>query len=237
MLNLHSKHIAEIVLNRPEALNAFNTQLLKELAQDLEAASEEDFLRVLIIRGAGEKAFSAGADLKERAKMETEETASFVHEINSVFDQVEDFPVPTIAFINGVALGGGLELALACDMRIAAPHALLGLPECSLGIIPGAGGTQRLQAVVGYAKAAELIFSARRLKADEALQIALVNRVSDNPDELAEEIARCSGNSLHLAKRAMITGEEWEAYEDAMDSPDRLEGLKSFQEKRKPVFE
>ncbi len=228
--------IHEITLNRPEVHNALNRALLEQLESSVKQVSQMKDVRVLVIRGEGEKAFSAGADLKERAHMSLDETRQFIHHINRVFNAVEALEIPTIAFINGFAFGGGLELALACDMRVIAPHAQLGLTECSLGIIPGAGGTQRLPRVVGYARAAELIFSARKLNATQALAIGLVNSISDSPKDLTEQIAGCSGNSLRLAKQAMKTGQEFKAYEGVLGHPDRLEGLAAFREKRMACF-
>jgi enoyl-CoA hydratase/carnithine racemase len=183
---------------------------------------------VLVIRGEGNRAFSAGADLKERASMSLDQTRSFLKKINQVFDLVSNLPIPTIAYINGFAFGGGLELALACDIRVMAPHAQTGLTECALGIIPGAGGTSRLPNVIGYAKACELIFSAKRIGAEEALKIRLVNQISDSALELASKIAACSLTSLKAAKEAMKTGDVAKCYEQVLNSPERLEALKAF---------
>ena len=232
-------HIAEITLDRQEVLNALNRSLLDSLEANIAQVSKNPNLRLLVIRGAGEKAFSAGADLKERAHMTLEDTRGFINHINRVFDAIETLEIPTVAFINGVAFGGGLELALACDMRVMSPQAELGLTECSLGIIPGAGGTQRLPKLIGYAKAAELIFSAKRVSAQEALQLGLINHVADMLSEtskLTQSIAKCSRNSLRLAKQAMKTGQEFKAYEQVLEHPDRLEGLAAFKEKRLPCF-
>jgi enoyl-CoA hydratase/carnithine racemase len=236
MLNQHSKNIAEITLERPEVHNALNAALLEQLENSVKEVSQMKDARVLVIRGAGDKAFSAGADLKERAHMSLDQTREFIHHLNRVFDAVEGLEIPTIAFINGIAFGGGLELALACDMRVIAPHAQVGLTECSLGIIPGAGGTQRLPRVIGYSRAAEMIFSARKLNAADALAMGLVNSISDSPKGFAEQIVRCSGNSLRLAKKAMKTGQEFKAYEGVLEHPDRLEGLAAFKEKRTAHF-
>lgn len=216
--------ICEITLNRPEVLNAMNGALLDELLERELGVKT----KVLIIRGAGEKAFSAGADLKERVNMSFDETRAFLKKINAVFDQVENLPIPTIAFMNGLAFGGGLELALACDIRVMAPHAQTGLTECALGIFPGAGGTGRLPKVVGYAKACELIFSAKKINAEEALKIGLVNQISDSALELASKIASCSLTSLKAAKEAMRTGEIAKCYEQVLTSPERQEALNKF---------
>src|SRR3989338_6193808 len=161
------KTCLELTLNRPEVFNALNMELLGELESVLQNLPP---LKVLMIRGASDKAFSAGADLKERIKMSLDDTRVFLKKINHVFNLIENLPFPTIAYLNGLAFGGGLELALACDMRVIAPQAQTGLTECALGIFPGAGGTGRLPKVIGYAKACELIFSAQKINAEEALK-------------------------------------------------------------------
>lgn len=221
-----NQEIAQITLNRPEVLNALNTALLVELGETL--SSLKPHLKVIVLRGAGEKAFSAGADLKERVGMSFDQTRDFLKQINAVFDKIAHLPIPTIAYINGFALGGGLELALACDIRVMALEAQTGLTECALGIFPGAGGTGRLPQVIGYAKACELIFSAQKITAQEALRIGLVNQISDSPLELASQIALCSLTSLKAAKEAMKTGEVARCYEQVLNSPERLEALKIF---------
>ena len=227
------KSICEITLNRPEVLNALNGALLDELTSPLTPLHQvERGIKVLIIRGAGEKAFSAGADLKERVNMSFDDTRAFLRKINAVFDQIENLPIPTIAYMNGLAYGGGLELALACDIRVMAPHAQTGLTECALGIFPGAGGTGRLPKVIGYAKACELIFSAKRIDAEEALKIGLVNQIGDSALELASKIAACSLTSLKAAKDAMKTGEIARCYEQVLNSPERHEALKKFTSNR-----
>ncbi|MEI6805952.1 MAG: enoyl-CoA hydratase-related protein [Myxococcaceae bacterium] len=224
-----NQEIAELTLNRPEVLNALNMAMLDELTSSLAPLQQlERGIQVLIIRGAGERAFSAGADLKERAGMTLDQTRDFLVKINHVFDLIANLPIPTIAHINGFAFGGGLELALACDMRVMAPHAQTGLTECALGIIPGAGGTSRLPSIIGYAKACELIFSAKRIGAEEALKIGLVNQTEDSALELASKIALCSLTSLKAAKEAMKTGEVARCYEQVLNSPERLEALKVF---------
>lgn len=222
-----NESVAEITLNRPEVLNALNLALLDELRSALGSLDSKN-IKVLVIRGAGERAFSAGADLKERAGMTFEQTRGFLTKINQVFDQVSSLPFPTVAYLNGLAFGGGLELALACDIRLMAPHAQTGLTECSLGIIPGAGGTSRLQTVLGYAKACELIFTAQKISAQEALALGLVNQLSTNPSEFICKIDACPKTSLWAAKEAMKTGEVARCYEQVLNSPERLEALKKF---------
>jgi methylglutaconyl-CoA hydratase len=246
-------NIAVVTLKRPESLNALNRQLLEELrAVAFDLASNRG-IRAVVFTGAGDKAFCAGADLKERKDMSLDDTRKFVSLISDVFTQIAKLPMPTIAAINGVAFGGGLELALACDMRVMQAGKEVGLTECALGIIPGAGGTQRLPRLVGEAKAKELIFSARRVGADEAAAIGLVNRVAGQDEtafdialELAKQIAKCAPLSVRSAKEAIDQGAgrqledglkiEARCYEAIVTSEDRAEGLKAFAEKRTPSF-
>lgn len=218
----------EITLQRPEVLNALNMPLLKELETALTLVSESKRPKVLIIRGSGEKAFSAGADLKERSGMSLDDTRVFLKLINKVFNLIENLPMPTIAYLNGLALGGGLELALACDMRVMAAHAQVGLTECALGIIPGAGGTGRLPRIIGYSKACELIFSAQKINSPEALKLGLANQIAASAQELALSIAKHPNSSLNAAKQAMKTGKESECYEQVINSPERLAALEKF---------
>lgn len=237
---------------RPKALNAINRQLLKDLSKELDAISSTT--RAVLIIGEGETAFCAGADLKERKGMTLDETREFVTAIGQVFRQLELLPVPTIAAMNGVAFGGGLELALACDFRIAAANSRMGLTECALGIMPGAGGTQRLPKLIGPSKAAEMIFTAKVIDAYSALQLGLVNYVEPSVPsmltkamQLADGIKRCAPLSVMAAKRAMQRGpdlamdealaEELAAYETLIGTEDRVEGLSAFAEKRAPVYQ
>lgn len=213
-----------------------------------------DRVRVVILKSNVQGAFCAGADLKERAQMTQAETAAFVHELRTTFTELENLPVPTIACINGAALGGGLELALACDIRIAerGPKVLLGLPETGLAIIPGAGGTQRLPRIIGVCKAKELVFTARKLNPDEAEKIGLVNYAVE-PDqsyskalEIATEIIANGPLAVRMAKVAVQEGMqmdrntgmvlEQQCYAQIIPTKDRLEGLKAFVEKRKPLY-
>src|SRR5438477_1871523 len=169
--------IALVTLDRPERMNALSRALVARLGElGREIAGQAD-VRLVIVTGAGDKAFCAGADLKERAGMTEDEVRALLLAYESELGWLETIPVPTIAAINGAALGGGLELALLCDLRVAAQHAVLGLPETSLGVIPGAGGTQRLPRLLGEARAKELILRAARLSASEALILGLVNQV------------------------------------------------------------
>ena len=254
LLSELSDGILTLTLNRPEALNAFSRELLDTLSMAIEEANFNTEARVVIITGSqGEKAsFSTGADLKERAAMTEDEVKRFIFKIRNTFTAVENLNKPVIAAVNGFAFGGGLEIALACDFRIAAEEARMGLTETSLAIIPGGGGTQRLPRIVGIARAKELILMARRITAQEALAIGLVNRVVPGEQlipvcrDLAAEIARNGPIAIQQAKFAINKGMdasievglniESNAYWHCIPTEDRLEGLKAFREKRKPEY-
>ncbi|MDP3098685.1 MAG: enoyl-CoA hydratase-related protein [Syntrophales bacterium] len=246
-----------LTLNRPEAMNCFNFDLLAALDDVIREANFDMDLRCIIITGAGgedpkKASFSTGADLKERRTLSPDQVRRFIFTIRNTFTAVEQVRVPVIAAINGFAFGGGMELALACDLRIASSNVIMGLTETSLAIIPGAGGTQRLPRIIGIAKAKELIFTARRIDARMALDIGLVNRVVE-PAELmpaarvlAQEIAKNGPIGVSQAKFAINCGMEAslgvalplesKAYEVTIPTKDRLEALAAFAEKRKPVF-
>jgi methylglutaconyl-CoA hydratase len=249
---LQENGIAIVTLNRPEAANALSTALLNELSELLGDLAFQKDVRVVIVTGAGEKVFCAGADLKERAGMSETEVRKTVALIRETINQVEQLPQPVIAALNGSAFGGGLELALACDIRVAVDTAQLGLTETSLGIIPGAGGTQRLPRLIGIGKAKELIFTAKRITTQEAAQIGLVEYVVPRAQlmekalEIATQIAANAPIAVRQAKLAvnrsldvdLVTGLRLEqmAYEVTIPTKDRLEGLQAFKEKRKPVY-
>lgn len=244
--------VAVVVFTRAEAANALSVQMLQEINEALEAIHYDHSIRAVIVTGEGEKAFCAGADLKERKGMNEEETRKTIALIGKTVNHFESLAQPVIAAINGVAFGGGLELALACDIRMASSTAKIGLTETALGIIPGAGGTQRLPRLIGMGKAKELIYTARRLSAEEAYQYGIIEHIVEPQDlleqakELAREIAKNAPLSLIQAKTAINQGMQTDistglqieslAYSRLLHTEDRLEGLKAFQEKRSPVY-
>ncbi len=232
--------------------NSLTVAFLRDLRGRVEAAGADRTLRAVVLTGAGDRAFCAGADLKERARMTDAEVHGFHAAVRDGLRGIERAPQPFVAALNGVALGGGLELALACDLRIAAEGVEVGLPEVGLGIIPGAGGTVRLPRLVGVARAKDLILTARRVGAAEALAMGLLSRVvpaarlREDAVALAEQVARNAPISLRQAKRAVDDGFhlsldealalENRLYQDCLASKDRVEALRAFAEKRPPVF-
>jgi len=244
--------IAILTLNRPEVMNSFNFAMLHALKEQIEALKFNTNIRVVIITGSGQKAFCAGADLKERTTYSESQVKTFIFTIRNLFTSIENLNKPVMAAINGVALGGGTELALACDIRIASMNALMGLTETRLAIIPGAGGTQRLPRLIGRGKAKELIFTGRRVDAQEALQIGLVNQICEQESlldeclKMAAMICEAGPIAIEQAKYAINYGLETDlhtglgiesnAYWVTIPTEDRLEGLAAFQEKRKPVY-
>jgi enoyl-CoA hydratase len=238
-----------ITINRPEALNAINRALLNELNEILDDVDLET-TRCLVITGAGEKAFVAGADIAEMCCMNESEARIFSETGNALFRKIETFPVPIIAAINGYALGGGNELALSCDIRICSENAVFGQPEADLGITPGFGGTQRLARVIGStSKAKELLFTCRNIKAEEALQIGLVSTVYPQVDLLAEAIKmadRIAGHApiaIRNIKKAVNEGldmpiedaiqHEVNLFGNCFTTEDQKEGMQAFLERRK----
>ncbi len=243
--------IATLTIDRQDKLNAINPQVVEEIGQsliDLEAAGP----RVIIVTGAGDRAFVAGADITAMSQMDAIEAKRFAELGHAAMALLDRSPIPTIAAVNGFALGGGCEIALSCDIRIAAENALFGFPEVGLGILPGMGGTQRLPRLIGPALAKELIFSARRVGAEEAKDIGLVNRVVPEGGalsaarELASEIAANGPTAVRHAKAAankaldidLISGLEYEADQFAIlfATEDSKEGMGAFAERRKPEF-
>ena len=244
--------ILTLTLNRPDIMNSLNFSLLHALRDQIEAVRSRSDIRVVIITGSGERAFCAGADLKERATLQPEQVKEFIFTIRNLFTSIEQLNKPVIAAVNGIALGGGTELALASDIRIASNTASMGLTETRLAIIPGAGGTQRLPRLVGKGKAKELIFTGQRLDAQEALKIGLVNKICDQKDlldeckKMADMICETGPIAIEQAKYAINYGMETDiqtglaiesnAYWVCIPTEDRLEGLAAFKEKRKPVY-
>ena len=242
--------ILTLTLNRPEALNALNAQVLDDLDAALDAV-DLNTVRCLIFTGTGDKAFAAGADIAAMANMTPEEAAAFSRRGNEVFRRIETFPLPTIAAVNGYALGGGCELAMACDMRLCSETAVFGQPEVTLGITPGFGGTQRLMRLVGMGKAKELIFSARNVKAPKALEIGLVNAVYP-PEELlpaakklGARIAKNAPIAVRACKAAMNEGidlpmdeavdAEIREFSGCFETEDQKRGMAAFLSKQKNV--
>ncbi len=244
--------VATVTLNRPGVMNSMNFALLHALRDQIEAFRFRRDIRVIIITGSGDKAFCAGADLKERATLAADQVREYIFTIRNLFTAIEQLNKAVIAAVNGIALGGGTELALASDIRIAGANASMGLTETRLAIIPGAGGTQRLPRLVGRGKAKELIFTGQRIDAREALRIGLVNKVCEQEDLLAEcrkmaaMICETGPIAIEQAKYAINYGLETDintglaiesnAYWVCIPTEDRLEGLAAFKEKRKPVF-
>ncbi|HLO12201.1 MAG TPA: enoyl-CoA hydratase-related protein [Pseudoneobacillus sp.] len=245
-------HIGYVTINRPDVLNCFNFETLIELGEVVDHIKQHPDVRVVIFTGAGEKAFSAGADLKERKNLSESDVRRNVRKIRDVFHAIAELPQPTIAAINGFAFGGGFELLLACDFRISVEQAIMGLTEVSWGIIPGAGGTQRLTRLIGEMKAKELILTARKISAYEAHHCGILTKVvSRNSliptcEKLAHEILQNAPIAVQQAKYAIGQGVgvdieigleiEAKAYEATIPTKDRLEALAAFNEKRKPVF-
>ena len=248
------ENVALLTLTREDRRNALSRDTLTALGEAGRNLASDPSLRAVVITGKGERAFCAGADLKERAQMSEQEVRAQLLEYRQHLAWIDPSPVPVIAAINGAALGGGLELALLCDLRVAAPHAELGFPETSLGIIPGAEGTQRLPRLIGEAKAKELILLARRVSAAEALQMGLVHGVCPAGFPLLDDVwqwiapiregaplaQRAALAAIDAARELPLTeGSERELhfYEMCLHSEDRREGLLAFSEKKKPRFQ
>ena len=244
--------IATIHFNRPKALNALNQALLAELSGALDDIAGDESCRVLILTGAGEKSFVAGADITELATFSALQAKVFSRAGHAIIAKLQELPIPVMAAVNGFALGGGCEIALACDFIYAAENAKFGLPEITLGLIPGFGGTQRLPRLIGANMAKELIFTGRMITAGEAAQIGLVNRViagaalMEEVLKTARDIAAKGRVSLRAAKQAVNHGLntdlatgchiETDAFALVLASPDAKEGTTAFLEKRRAVF-
>jgi enoyl-CoA hydratase/carnithine racemase len=252
LLKQEKDQVVILTLNRPDVMNSLNFELLFALKDSLDDLRKRPDIRVIIITGAGEKAFCSGADLKERATLSPPQVKEYIFTIRNLFTFIEFLNKPVIAALNGIALGGGTELALASDIRIASETASMGLTETKLAIIPGAGGTQRLPRIVGRGKAKELIFTGRRVGAEEALRINLVNQVC-KPETLLDECLKMAAMicetgpiAIEQAKYAINYGLESNihtglaiesnAYWVTIPTEDRIEALTAFREKRKPKF-
>jgi len=241
-----------VTIQRPEVMNCLSFPTLKRFRTLLEELREDLSIRCILITGAGERAFCAGADLKERKTMPDDRVPRFVENIRALMDDVEAMPQPTVAVLGGFAFGGGLELAMACDLRVLAAHAQLGLTEVSLAIIPGAGGTQRMPRLIGKSRAKDLILTGRRIDAAEAERYGLANRVApegkllETALELARSIASNGPIAVRAAKDAIDRGielpidlaleHEAGCYQRVLGTSDRLEALAAFAEKRKPAY-
>lgn len=237
-----------VTIDRPKALNALNSTVLEELDSVI-SAIDTNAVRCLVITGAGEKSFVAGADIGEMSNLSVAEGEAFGKKGNDIFRKIETFPIPVIAAINGFALGGGCELSMCCDFRICSDNALFGQPEVGLGITPGFGGTQRLARLVGIGMAKQLIYTAKNIKADEALRIGLVNAVYPQAElmaeakKLANSIAQNAPIAVRNCKKAINEGLEVtmddaivieeKLFGDCFESHDQKEGMAAFMEKRK----
>ncbi|MHA2502830.1 MAG: enoyl-CoA hydratase/isomerase family protein [Candidatus Kariarchaeaceae archaeon] len=243
--------VATLMFSRPKALNAMNSQMITEM-ETIVSELEGKSLRALVMTGEGDRAFVAGADIAAMVEMSSPEARSFLYSAQQVLNRFESLPYPVIAKINGYALGGGLEIALACDIRIASSSAVVGLPEVSLGLIPAAGGTQRLTKIVGQGKSKYLIMTGKRLKADEALTLGIVNEVVA-PEELdariltlLDEFSKLGPIAVAAAKRSievalsepLTSGLEIELNNaiECFQSSDLREGMRAFLERRPAEF-
>ena len=249
ILTAKEGHVATITINRPKALNALSTQVLTELNAALDEVAADQDVYALVITGAGEKSFVAGADIAEMKDKSVEEAAVYGKFGNEVFRKIETFRCPVIAAVNGFALGGGCELAMSCDIRVASENAVFGQPEVGLGITPGFGGTQRLARLVGAGIAKEMIFTARNIKADRAAEIVLVNKVVAAEElmptvmKMAAGIAKNAPIAVAYAKKAINNGLqtdidagiaiEVEEFSNCFASEDQTYGMTCFLEKVK----
>lgn len=246
----HEGKVATVTINRPQSLNALNAQTISELSTALDELNTDGNCRVVILTGSGEKSFVAGADIKEFSDFNSEKAEELARNgQNSLFNKIENMSKPVIAAVNGFALGGGLELAMSCHIRYASENAKLGLPEVTLGLIPGYGGTQRLPKLVGKGLANELIFSAKMISAARAKEIGLVNEVFTLEEllpktmELAVQISKNSPLGISRAIKAVnLSGSsegfetEIKAFGELFELDDKKEGVAAFLEKRKPEF-
>ena len=249
LLETDDKGIAILTINRPKKLNALNAQVLSDLDDALSYVESDDEILLLIITGSGEKAFVAGADIKELSELNRESGEKKSSEGQNLFDRIEQFSKPVIALVNGYALGGGAELAMACHIRIGTKKAVFGLPEVSLGLIPGYGGTQRLPQLVGKGKAMEMILTGKQVDAEEAAQLGLLNHIYDSDEalfhtkKLAEKILKNGPVAISNAISAINAGyksngfaKEASLFGKLFETDDFKEGTSAFIEKRKANF-
>ena len=241
-----------IKINRPDQLNALNNETIEELHQQLEEINHNNNVKVIIIIGEGDKAFVAGADIKEFSNFSKEQGKKLAKNGQvKLFNLIENFSKPVIAAINGFALGGGLELAMACHIRVASENAKMGLPEVSLGLIPGYGGTQRLAQLIGKGKALELITTAQMINSNQALEYGLINHLVSQENliakcfEISKQIMKNSPNAIAAAIKSINAGynkdlngynEEIESFGNCFQSDEFIEGTQAFLEKRRPNF-
>ncbi len=242
--------VAVVTIDRPDALNALDVETLTALRDALRTLADDDSARVVVLTGAGDRAFAAGADIKYMSDIEPDAARAWGALGHEAGRLLETMPKPAIAAVNGFALGGGCELALACDIRIGSTRAKLGLPETNLGIVPGWGGTQRLARVVGVAAAKELILTGRTIDAEEALRLGLLHEIANDAlvraRELADQLAAKSRTALAAAKQLVNLAlgvdhpgnleAEAALFADLLRSPDAREGMIAFVEKRPPKF-
>lgn len=252
IITVRKGSIAIIKLNRPEKFNALSREMISTLGDTLTNLASDDQLRAVILTGAGEKAFCAGTDIDSLVQLSESEAREVSERGQSLCNQIENFPAPVIAAVNGIAAGGGCELALACHIRIASSNASFSLPETKLGIIPGYGGTQRLARAIGSGRALEMMLTGKTIGAQEALQNGLINRLTSAEDlfveaeSLANEIAELAPLAIRACLKAMTQGLELPLAEGLaleadlfawlFDSEDMREGTSAFLEKRRPVF-
>ncbi|MEL7832465.1 enoyl-CoA hydratase/isomerase family protein [Fodinibius sp. Rm-B-1B1-1] len=246
-LEIDERGVATVTINRPKKLNALNDKVLNELADVFKAIQVDDDIKAVMVTGAGDKAFVAGADIKELRELDNRSGRMASQKGQQIFQLIEDTRKPVIAAVNGFALGGGAELAMACHLRIAGENAVFGLPEVGLGLIPGYGGTQRLPELVGKARALEMILTGKQISADEAKQMGLVNEVSENPEEASMQLLQTILKKGPIAIREAIkavyhsgnrSGYQIEAdiFGQLCETDDFIEGTSAFLEKRKPEF-
>lgn len=248
LLETDESGICTLTINRPDKMNALNAQVFDELDQALDEITDNKAVKALIITGAGDKAFVAGADISELNTLNEDEAVEKSLRGQQTFQRIEDLTIPVIAAVNGYALGGGCELAMACHIRIASSNAIMGLPEVSLGLIPGYGGTQRLPKLVGHAKSLELIMTGRFVKAEEALRLGLVNEIAEDSAVAASKnmlgMMLKQGpvaikHAILAVKQAGSTNgyqSEAKLFGDLYNTDDFKEGTRAFLEKRKPNF-